>query len=312
MSDALALTDLSVRRADGETSVRDVVVVVLYSRRSNEDLRQSAAQAIRRVVAHLGFDSLSLYTDYEGNQQTLDAPSLDEVIDQRLLGPLRAPNANVMLSSAEADVPRFSLWYNGRSVADSRDPLASYLTFWIPLDAFEASRAAFLEAVDSIVRVFPTSSGYVNRAFVGPRNSDKQRLARRYLAVDIADPLCVCADIGDKAAGSYWINYLGKALTRLIPLAELSVIAGHDAPLISPLGIDTTRVQLFRDPPTGDVNQRSDVSALESFARLLASKGQLHVPSKAVYFFDQLGMADREAMTAWHRRFLDVPTYLSR
>lgn len=297
--------DLSVYSDGGPVIVRDVVAAVFYSRTTNEQLRDRAAAVVRRVVSILGYQALALYVDHEGNEQDLTPAMLDMLFDQRMLGRLRAPNANIILNSADLVVPSFYLWYNGRSLRDASDPQASYLILWVPRTYFSAHSIELLSLFDDIATTFPVSFGYVSRSFAGPRNSQKQALARRYLAYDIASPLCVGADIGSAAAGAYWLNYLGMDLARRLGGRQGLQSRLADEISIRELSDEVLRVQLTKMPTSGDVNRREDLSAYRKFAAVLADAGVLHISSKAVYFFDAQGMADRNAMVAWHRRFID-------
>lgn len=297
--------DLSIYSDGGPAIVRDVVAAVFYSRTTNEQLRDRAAAIIRRIVNVLGYQALALYVDHEGNEQDLTPAMLDVLFDQRMLGRLRAANANIILNSADLAVPSFYLWYNGRSLRDASDPQASYLTLWVPRAYFAANSAELLALFDDIATTFPVSFGYVSRNFAGTRNLQKQALARRYLAYDIASPLCVSADIGPTAAGAYWLNYLGMDLARRLGDRQSLRTRLADETSIRELSDDVLRVQLTDKATAGDVNRGEDLSAYRKFAAVLADAGVLHIPSKAVYFFDAQGMADRNAMVAWHRRFID-------
>lgn len=298
-------TDLSMRSDDGPVVVRDVMAAVFYSRTTNEQLRDRAAAMIRRIVDLLGYQAFALYVDLNGNEQDLTPATLEPLLDQRLLGRLRAPNANMILSSVDPGVPSFYLWYNGRSLRDASDPQASYLTLWVPRGYFAENSAELLALFDDIATAFPVSSGYVNRGFAGTRHLLKSALAHRYLAYDIASPLCVSADIGPAAAGAYWLNYLGKDLARRLGDPQGLRPGLADETSIRGLSGEVLRIQLTREATAGDAHHGEDLSAYRKFAAVLAGAGVLHVPSKAVYFFDVHGMADRNAMIAWHRRFID-------
>lgn len=65
------------------------------------------------------------------------------------------------------------------------------------------------------------------------------------------------------------------------------------------------QVRLGDVPEIGDVNRRDDLPAYRALARHLDQRGLLHVPQRVSYFKDDQGLADREAQTSWHRRFLE-------
>ena len=294
--------DITVRDAGGRVLLRDVVSFVIYSRTKNEELRDIAVGVVRSILSHFAENRSLDYVDYEGNQQILDAFSLEEVFSQRFKGPLRAPNANLVVLSQELGVPEFYLWYNGKSLEDKIDPEASYIWFWVPIGWFLARKQALLREFDSIAKLLPISCAYSSRAIAGARNMQKQALARRFQTLDIADPLCVSADIAEEVPGAYWLNIYPPALSaRLGGLTSVAAALPH-AFSVDETASGSLRVQLATDPELGDANRQAILQPYRELALLLERCGVLHIPRRVVYFFDENGLADREAMLAWHRR----------
>lgn len=298
---------LTIRTVTGKTQLVDVVHWVFYMRRSNLLLREAAALAIERVVM-LFQNACSLeYMDFEGYQQPLDASALREVLDTRLLGPMRAPNANVVIESVGDPVPEFHLWFNGKVVDVRSDPEASYLHLWTPTGWFFEHREQAMALFSFLVANLPITAAYLARGPAGPDWRRKQALIQRYWNIDIADPLCVSADIGDRVPGAYWTTVLGGELaSRLDPtskaLASLNAAGCHR---ITEQGAHV--FSLEDQPCLGDRNRgESAAPGYGQLAALLEQSGLFHVPDRVAYFFDENGMADRDQMAAWHRRYLQT------
>lgn len=289
----------------GGLKVREVFIGCFYFRVPNLKMASEVDIVIGDFVRLLG-PSVSLrYFDDEGEPEELTQDALDSIKQQRLTSEERLPNATIELSGDGLYAPAYYLWYNGKAL-DIRpfEAEASYLWFWLPRELFlarEREVRAFLESCSSML---PFSYGYASLGLSGEDRRQKQALANRHPGLDIAFPGAVSADLADKAAGAYWLNFLSADMC--IRLGGVETIR-RNLPanvIFQEKGGGACEIQLTRSPEIGDVNRREILPEHRAFAKYLNDHRLLHVPERVVYFRDADGVADREAMENWHRRFV--------
>jgi len=108
-------------------------------------------------------------------------------------------------------------------------------------------------------------------------------------------------ELGDRAAGVYWLSLLGTELAR-----HLGGFVQLRTELPTPIIVeqfqdDKIIIQLGPEPEVGDVNRQTDFPLHRQLARIL--EPVLHMPIRN-YFADRDGESDPQAMHEWHRRFL--------
>jgi hypothetical protein len=297
--------DLRVMRADGSFVVRETFTFVCYFQTPHANIAPIIADAIRGYATLIGFDALACYYDDAGDAQKLGRESLNELIESRFFSSPDIRNANLILSSDSAGAREHYLWYNGKDIPLPAFPNeAGYLHFWMPRAFFLERREVVLKFIYSFVRRLPFSFAHASLGLAERNKHRMQALAARYRGLDISLPLAVSADIGYKAAGAYWMCFLGPELSRAVGTIESLREAMPTEIAFAQLDDDKIAIRLSPDPIAGDVNRRDRLSAHEAFAQYLDRRSLLHVPRRVTYFVDDDGLADLEAQVAWHRRFV--------
>jgi hypothetical protein len=300
-----ARPDIQIMNSDETVSVGETVAVIFYSRMPHLDMRDAVAASIRDFAALVSFKALTSYGDYEGNEEDLDAQTLEDVIQERFYAPGHFPNANITLVGGGFHARDFYLWYSGTAISNPELPdEASFLWCWVPRRFFLENRARVMSFAESTSARLPHTFGYVSPALAGENRWRKQAIGQRHPGLDLASPLSIATDIAGQAAGAYWVNYLGADLTTRLGGSDAIRAALPSDVIVEDLGGNRCRVTLGTEPELGDVNRRDLLPAYRAFAALLDSRRTLAMPMRVVYFVDADNAADREAMERWHRRFL--------
>lgn len=297
--------DIEIVNADHSISIRETLTITFYMRKPHLDMLDAVATTIRDFASLVSFASLNNFFDYDGEQQYLDKDSLDNIITERFFSIERHQNANIILSGSGIHAPSFYLWYSGTAIDNPELPAeASFLWCWMPRQFFLMKQPEVMAFIAAAASRIPFSSGYVSFGLAGEDMSRMQALAWRYPGLDIARPLCISSDIFDKAAGIYWLNFLGPFMT--IALSGVYGIRSKVPSDVICLELNEGKccVQLGTEPQLGDVNSGESLPNYRAFAKLLYEAGLLHVPEQAVYFLDSDSVADRDAMQRWHLRFV--------
>lgn len=297
--------DIRIEGEGGETSIREVLSIVFYIRRPNLDIVTNVADAIHSFVDLVSIQALPEYYNYNGDTEALTAASLESIINERLIGPDRAPNAFIVLTGRGLYAPEYYLRYSGGRLDDPElEGAVNYFWCWVPRDFWIEQRPLVLDFFSRLSNVLPFHCAHASLGLVGENQLKKQALARRYPGLDISYPGSVRADLDAKVAGSYWATLLSQELSN-----TLGGMSAMRAELPEPITIKElpdgrTQILLGPEPEIGDVNRRNVLPTYRAFATFLRDKGVLHVPKRVVYFEDENGMADRAAMETWHNRFL--------
>jgi hypothetical protein len=296
--------DIEVSLPDGTVSIREVLAIVFYLRKPHLQIASSIEQAVRGFVSLASIQALPYYYNYEGEQEDLTSEALEELIRERLLS-AKTPNANIELVGNGVSAPDYYLWYNGKALdlAELADE-AGYFWCWVPRTLYATHSAQVLSYISTLATHLPFTCGYSSLALAGENKYAKQALARRYPGLDIAHPGCVSADIDNKAAGSYWLTLLGPEICESLGgVSRIREALPTDA-AVEVLRQRSCRIQLSAEHEIGDVNRRNLLPRNRALAEFFEANRTLHVPNRVTYFVDEQGLADREAMEQWHRRFL--------
>lgn len=297
--------DIQVVNADGTVSVRETMTVVFYCRTPHLRMREEVAQSIREFAALVSFSALTSYVDYEGDEQDLDAGTLENIIRERFFAPGHFQNANIALVGGGFYARDFSLCYSGTAMGNPEVPdEASFLWCWVPRRFFLENRQRFLAFADATNARLPHTFGYVSPSLAGENKQRKQALGARYPGLDLALPAPVAYDIAGKAAGAYWVNYLGPELSARVGGSDAMRGALPPEATVKLLAGGKCRIILGAEPEIGDLNRQEFLPAHRAFARFLNAAGVLAIPKHVVYFINAENAADRDAMERWHRRFL--------
>ena len=299
-------SDIQVIHPDGTISVKEIFTIVFYIRKPNLEIVDNIERAILGFVDLVSIESLPGYYNYEGEQEDLTEKSLHALIYERLHGPYRAPNANIELIGSGIYAPDYYLRYYGSSLSvPGLADEVSYIWLWMPKKFYEIHTSQVFEYIMMLADNLPFTFAYASLGLAGDDQYKKQALARRYPGLDIADPSSIRADLDSKAVGSYWLTLLGVELSR--SLGGMSILRSQLSAEITVKDLSNEKclILLGEKPETGDVNRRDFLPLYRELAKFFHSKELLHIPERIVYFVDQDGMAARDAMEKWHRRFLD-------
>jgi hypothetical protein len=294
---------LDVLSPDGNYLAREVFSIVFYIRRPHVEVGAQIEEAIKRFGGLVSFTQLRYFADNEGEWQDLLEQDLDTRLTDQWGSFADTINANVILRGDGLGVPDFYLRYSGNMRA-GQGAIASYFRCWVPKAYWEGHREELNQFADSLAADLPFGFGYASLAVTGNNQHLLQKLANRYAAADISNPLAIALDIGDMAGGCYWTTYLGQALTTSVQGVDGLRSALPQEIAINSLPDGKCRLQLGPEPTLGDVNRREDVSPYRTLAAYFRSYGVLHVPKRVVYFQDEAGTADSEGQEKWHRRFI--------
>jgi hypothetical protein len=298
--------DIEVLHATGRLSIREVLVAVFFFRVPHLQMADLVPGVLRRYVTLVGGPAGLLYYDEEGDAGDLSEDTLEELLLERLLTPSRLPNATIELTGGGVYAPEHYLWYNGKALDIRPFPKeASYLWFWLPRGDYLQNKGRVEDFLDSVASSLPISFGHAGFGLSGDNKQQKQALARRYPGLDISHPGCVSGDLEDKAAGSFWRNYLSPSLcSRLGGIDKISGALPGVYSITEMVG-GKCRITLSEFPQIGDVNRRETLPENRALARFFRENGVFHIPERVVYFEEADGSSDREAMQRWHGRFLE-------
>jgi hypothetical protein len=301
-----ARPDIQILYSDGKMRLREALTIVFYIRKPHLKIKQKIERAIWGFVNLVSIEALPEYFNDEGDQEELTKESLTELIYERFHGPYSAQNAAIELNGRGMYAPDYYLRYIGNSLEIEEFPdEVSCLWCWIPREFYLKNTKQVVEFIMSLAEDLPFTFAYAAMGLSGEDEYRKQALAKRHPGLDIADPASICFDIGNKAAGSYWLTLIGPELCQAV-----GGIDALRAGLPKEISVGRTsrrkcRILLGEQPEIGDVNRRSRSRCTKPLQGFFHDKGELHVPEWVVYFKDKDGMADRDAMEAWHKRFLD-------
>ena len=237
----------------------------------------------RCIEAYLRFaDSPDLRwaVDEDGDNVELSDAQIAETLDT-----LTAPgidSAGFHLRDVASGVSGYRIRYVG--IEDThptfeRFPDSTNVLFMsYPSERIAASGVDALVAFhDELVSSLPISSGYVAPAFVSTSGGGEmaafekiRALSRRYRCLDIPYMSIERYEIGRRAKGAYWLNYLGPELVeKLGGLEALRADLADPRIRLRSLARGICAVQVDAGPLAGDVNRQEDVSAYRRLAQVL-------------------------------------------
>lgn len=300
--------DIQIVNPNGIVSIQEIFTIVFYIPRANLDIVENAERAILGFKDLVSIEALPEYYNYEGEQEDLTEESLRELIYERLFGPNRAPNAHIELIGIGKSIyaPDYYLTYSGSSLEiPGLDDEVSLFWCWMPRNFYKNYRNDVFEYIMTLADDFPFSFAHASFGLSGEDRFKKQALVKRYPGLDISNPDCIQADIDSKAAGSYWLTLLGTELCQSIGGVSALRDGLPKNISIEELPGNKCYILLSKEPEIGDVNRRNLLPKHQALTMFFHDKNVLHIPKRVVYFVDEEGMADRDAMEAWHQRFLN-------
>jgi hypothetical protein len=284
--------------------VTDAFILSFFVNESHETLVRRIEEVLRIYIDFVGLGTLPYRLDEDGEIVDNEAGGIDQLLYDIFHRDPKADTSVIRLVGAVDDQTGYGFNYVGDHLPDPEHPdLRNLVALWLPTKScLERGWEAICDFSLKVARLLPYSYGYGSpclaygdsiRAALGP--------GRRHPGFDIALGIACRVDIDEKALGAYWLNFLGESLCqKLGGTKELAKKLGPPI-IVKEVGDNRIIVRLGSEPEVGDTNRQIELPLYRQFAKVTES--ELHVP-KSVYFPDENGIADNEAMTAWHRRFL--------
>jgi hypothetical protein len=290
---------------NGRIRVVDALTAVFFVDVRHQDCAEAIAEAIDRVVAFAGSGAFRYFVDEEGDTRPLTSAAY-RLLSAELRESAAQGEGGLRLIGDESHVTGMDVYYFGQAEPSEQNPdWRNVLGFRFSRDLFmQHGSAQFRLFMRSLAEALPFSFGYVSpRLDYWHDIRRAARIARRYPGFDILDPVVAGASIGNQMAGVYWLSFLGQALSARLGGAEhIRKLLPNIADVMAyPDG----RVELLiaDEPEVGDVNRNDNLPCYRAVAKVL--EPHLHIPDIAYFFEDDGITSDKDAMVAWHRRYLD-------
>ena len=196
-------------------------------------------QALDNYIALVGLEPLKFYIDEEGDTPPVTRQSLAQVRRERFSPEDGAEDAGLTLIGSNEEVSAYEFYYYGMNLPDTENPdYRNPISFRFSPAFIEAKGlAAVADFARELAEFLPFTFGYANPALAyeqvtlavtGP--------ALRYPELDVTKIGAATVDLGDRAAGVYWLSFLGERLTR-----SLQGIEGLQARLDPPIPVSPVR-----------------------------------------------------------------------
>lgn len=290
---------------DGRTVVTDALVIAFFINQPHRDCAHGVAEAVDRFVHDVGLSSLGYLIDEDGDTHPL-TPSVYRSLRAKLVESVGKEEGGIRLIGDDVHVTGASVHYYGQALPDQELPdWRNLLSFHVPRSlCVERGTPWMKHLARTVAAGVPFSFAYASPC-VHYDSEFRVALgaARRYPGLDVLNQGAAAADIGDKAAGVYWMSFLGEGLSDAVGGAWKLREAVPLLAEVNELPAGATEVVVTSEPDVGDRNRQVDLPAYAQLARFLEPR--LHIPEIAYFFTDDTLLPDREAMVAWHRRFLD-------
>jgi hypothetical protein len=285
-------------------TVVDAFVLTFFVNESHEELVIRVESIVGMYADLVGLDSIPYRLDEDGEILDIGANNAKELQYELFHLDPEADTSVIRLVGAVDDQTGYGFNYIADHLPDPRYPdLRNLISLWLPTPlCVTLGWQTVYDFSRSVSELLPYSFGYGSpclaygndiRAAVGP--------ARRYPGFDIALGMACRVDIDEKALGAYWLTFLGETLSQ--SLGGKAALASKLDPPITVEDISGTRImiRLGPEPQVGDTNRQIEMPLYRKLTERI--KNELHIPNN-VYFPDERGIADKDAMTAWHKRFL--------
>jgi hypothetical protein len=295
---------IRIHARNGYLLVRDGLILTFYLRRSHHEISKSIGHALDAYVRAVGTAALGLYSDQEGNWQSLDEAGWAAVRDE-----LHKPrSAHVHLTDASTQEQRYDFLYQGRRLDAPflvKDAVAtSAVSFWLPTEFLEQHGPGRVrDLAVEVASLLPFCSGNAGLSFncdtslLGVRDAVHE-LRFRYPGMDVPNMDWDSLHIGTRVRGPSWMTFLGQpVLGELGGASGLRARLHHPESSVHELEGDRAVVTLGPWPEAGDTEQGHNLPAYRELARVLEpclyQEPQFHVS------------APIEDTRRWERRFLD-------
>lgn len=290
---------------DGRVVVCDGFVVVFFLRESNTLIVERIEKALLKYVSFVGVESLPFYIDENGYTAPLTQDSLEHLVTKWFRGSKVDSELSITLLGDETNVSGYEFHYYGSQLPVEGWPdYRNYLYCWFPSKfTLNAGFISMRNFATDLASILPLSFGYASPALLYHHEiGEATTRTRRYLGFDVLLARSIGMELDDRAAGVYWLSFLGTELTRICGGIE-SIRSSLPLPVtVESLDLTRTMITLGSEPEIGDQNRKGNMFLYRELAKVM--RPVLHMPIRN-YFADKNNEPDREAMETWHRRFLD-------
>jgi hypothetical protein len=286
---------------NGSLLIREGLSLCFYTRRPHDEVKHAVMRSLDAYLRAVGPQSLSLYTDYEGEWHDLDETGWERTRRQLLDDSWSV----IQLADPVASGNQYRFEYFGRptetpSLHFGPDAVCA-VSFWLPTEYLEAHGPGHVrELALELAAPLPFCSGHAGLSFncepdlVGV-DTEIHKRSPRYPGLDIPNLSWLSLKLGTRIPTVSWLTFLGQPV-----LGELGGTAGLRSRLHAP---DTT-VQELDDgravvtlgpwPEAGDTAQGHNLPAYRELARVLEP-----------WLYRETHVRVSEDVRRWERRFLD-------
>jgi hypothetical protein len=295
---------IRIQTESGYTRVREGLSLTFYMRPSHHEIAPTLLQALDVYLQSVGSTALGLYASEEGEWRSLDTSGWElirrKILEQRL--PL------VTLEEDADAGSRYAFFYHGRDdeyrARVNKPHAVCEATFWLPTEFLEEHGPVRVrELAVKIAALLPWCTGYCGLSFNGELDMAgvPRALAQswfRYPGIDVPSPYGHSDEIGTRAKGVHWMNFLGQpVLGELGGSQALRKLLHNPETQVQELDGGRVMVLLGEWPEAGDTERGEMLPAYRELARVL-EPWLFHEPHR------MLNRSEEETLR-WERRFLD-------
>jgi len=201
---------------DGRVVVLDGFTIVYFLHQSHHLLASKIERALRSYLRLVGEDSVRYYVDDEGYTAPLTGEALEDLIADRLAASEESADIGVTLLGSDTGVSGYEFHYFGAEIpVDDWPDFRNYMYLWFPSAfVYRIGFDSMRRFASELARFLPVSFGYASPALLYHHEiGEATRRVRRYPGFDVLLVRSVAMELGEKAAGVYWLSFLGPALT---------------------------------------------------------------------------------------------------
>ncbi|MCI5221677.1 MAG: DUF3396 domain-containing protein [Candidatus Electrothrix sp. AR4] len=285
----------------GNVIVADGFSIAFFLTDSHSIVSPIIEKAMVKYVDLIGIDSLNFYLDEDGYTPPLNRELLEKLKFERFHSD--EDEGGLRLLGSDNDISSFKFYYYGFEISATKYPnyrnVVSFVfpTGWINTNGINKA----CDFAKDLSGSLPFSFGYACPTILYEHPNHRAfASALRYPGMTLLNARSICSDIGDNAAGIYWLSFWGEKLTSKLGGYKTIRSSLSDSILVKDISRSKVLVQLGSKPEAGDTNKQIDLPLHCELHALLSP--YLHIPTHP-YFFDSQGDVDPESMKKWHYRF---------
>lgn len=288
---------------DDVVTVTDAFILSFYVNETHERLVTRAEEVLGRYAGTVGLGALPYRLDPDGEIVDNDAREVVGFLREVFHGGSEQRQVQMIVGAVD-DETGYGFEYVADHLPDEQYPdLRNLISLWLPTSlCLQWGWDAVYTFSCEIAALLPYSFGYGSPCLAyGDRIRPALGPAKRYPGFDVALGEACRVDIGEKALGAYWVTFLGEALSRSLGGKERLSGDLQQPATVQELAGERLVIRLGPEPEAGDVNRGIEMPLYRRLADVL--KPEMRIPT-SIYFPDENGLADADALVAWHNRFL--------